>query len=935
MLNLKYIGMLRITDNASVQGAKEYFDASLQQADYYAEGQEIVGQWHGLAAVRLGLEGKVSREAFQCLIENRHPLTGEQLTPRQKADRRPGTDFTFNAPKSVSLLYAVSEDARIMDGFRSAVVATMAEIERDVMTRVRANGSNTDRTTGNLAWAEFMHTTARPVGGVPDPHLHVHAYVPNLTFDAVEGRWKAIQLGSIKGDGAYYEAVFLSRLAIEMRALGYGIEKHGRFWDVAGIPRDLVERFSRRTAEIERAAAQQGITDAVRKAHVGARTRERKAEDLTVTELRDVWLSRLGPLDRKALDVVMADARQAQVPLLGSGTQNAVAHAVLHAFERGSVVPERQMLASALHHSYGDSGPERVKSALDREPLIRRTIEGRRLVSSRQVLAEERAMLDFARAGRLTCRPLGLPAQEPQAGFLNEGQRRVVAHVLGNQDRLVLIRGAAGTGKTTLMREAVAGMEDNGAQVNVFAPTSAARDVLRKEGFAQAETLQRLLVDMEMQKSLAGHVLWIDEAGLVSVPDMARLTRVAQEQHCRIVLSGDSRQHASVARGDALRLLETHAGIKAAQMTEIVRQTGAYRQAVAAASRGQAEESFARFDAMGAVIVAPGDGRLAALAADYCRETRAGHSVLVVSPTHQEKDAATASIRERLVHEGRLGVEARTVTVLRDTGWTQAQRANPAQYEGGEIVGFTQNHRGYRKGEHIAVARGGGHAQVAEKDPRPFPLDAAARFRVYRPDRMELRVGEAIRITENGRSLDGHRLSNGAVYHVGGFDVAGHIRLKENGWILARDFGHLDYGYCSTSVSAQGRTVDTVLVAMGRHSLPAMSAEQFYVTVSRGREAMRLYTDDRQAVREAIGVSKARGSATELMAQSVDRKAAPLTRTERLEAHAASVLRHVAHRAREHVQGAGREDGLRQAGTVVVSTDHRGVMKEHAAHIGG
>jgi len=927
--------MLRITDSASVHGAKEYFDTSLRQADYYAEGQEIVGVWHGHAAERLGLKGAVTREAFRSVIDNRHPETGAQLTPRMKADRRPGTDFTFNAPKSVSLLYALHRDERIVEGFRRAVAGTMEEIERDVKTRVRMKGGNEDRVTGNFAWAEFLHNTARPVGGIPDPHLHIHAYVPNLTFDEAEGRWKAIQLGDTKADGAYFEAAFLSRLAIEMRALGYGVERHGRFWDIAGIPRDLVERFSRRTAEIERAAAEQGITEAARKANVGPRTRERKAEELSLTELRDVWISRLGPRDRKALDLAAAAAETAPVPTLGTAAQDAVTYATDHAFERRSVVPERQMLASALHHAYGDSGPERLRQVLDRADLIRRTIDGRALVSSGKVLTEEQAMLTFAREGRLTCRPLAPARDGPNASCLNEGQRRAVAHVLASKDRVTMIRGGAGTGKTTLMREAVDGMMAGGTQVGVFAPTSAARDVLRKEGFADAETLQRLLIDTEMQKSVAGRVLWIDEAGLVSTPDMARLTQLAQEQHCRIVLSGDSRQHASVARGDALRLLETHAGIRAAEVTQIVRQAGDYREAVREVSTGHAREGFARFEAMGAVIEESGDARFAKLAEAYGREVRAGRSVLVVSPTHREKDAVTAAIRKGLAEDGKLGAVTHGVVALRNTGWTEAQRGDAAQYEGGEVIGFVQNHPGYRKGERVSVAldRDGVPCASGADGRWALPLDQPSRFKVYRPEVLELRSGDVIRITENGATLDGHRLSNGAVYHVGEFDAAGNVQLRENGWTIARDFGHLDYGYCSTSVSAQGRTVDTVLVAMGRESVPAMSQEQFYVTVSRGRHAMRLYTDDKEAVRDAIGTSMARGSATELLAQDLDRKAAPRTRQERLEAHQSeAVMRHVAICARERASELAQGHGLAEAGTVIISSDHRGVVSEHEAH---
>jgi conjugative relaxase-like TrwC/TraI family protein len=919
--------MLRITDSASVQGAKEYFDASLRQADYYAEGQEIVGRWHGLAAARLGLEGSVSREAFQSLIDNRHPATGEQLTPRQKADRRPGTDFTFNAPKSVSLLYALHRDERIVEGFRAAVTATMAEIEKDVMTRVRAHGANEDRMTGNFAWAEFLHTTARPVGGVPDPHLHIHAYVPNLTFDEAEGRWKAIQLGSIKGDGAYYEAAFLSRLAIEMRALGYEIERHGRYWDVGGVPRDLLERFSRRTAEIERMAAEQGVTDAKRKGDVGARTRERKAESLSLSDLRDVWISRLGPKDRKALDLAAATAEASPLPRLGLGKDEAVAHALAHGFERGSVVAERSLLTSALHHAYGDAGPETIRRALDRQPLIRRKVEGRMLVSTPEVLAEETAMLAFAREGRLTCRPLGAADYRIDAGALSAEQCRAVRQILASPDRLTILRGGAGTGKTTLMREAVHGIEASGLRANVFAPTSAARDVLRNEGFATAETLQRLLVDTEMQASVKGAALWIDEAGLVSAPDMGRLLRIADAQHCRVVLSGDSRQHGSVGRGDALRLLETHSGIRPAEVRSIVRQSGRYRDAVADIAAGKPRDAFARFEAMGAIIEEPGENRFTRLAADYAAETRAGRSVLVVSPTHREKDAATRHIRETLHARGALGGEVHHIPVLHDLRWTQAERADAGRYAGGEIIVFNQNAPGHLKGTRGEVVHDAADA-LRLSGPEgmcDLPLHAAARFTVYRPDILELRPGDTIRITANGATLDGHRLVNGAIYHVGAFDPKGNLVLKENGWRVAQTFGHLDHGYCVTSISSQGRTVDTVLVAMGRESIPAASQEQFYVSASRGRHAMRLYTDDRDAVRDAVAHSGARGSATELQSGAVDGKGAPIARQERLKDYVHTAARLCA--ARAHAER-GRQ--AETPPTSLASIDYQGTLQRDA-----
>src|ERR1700683_3253520 len=144
--------MLRITESKNAEAAKQYFGKSMIRSDYYIDGQEIAGQWGGKGAERFGLTGTVDQERYFALCDNLDPSTGEQLTPRQKDNRRVGYDFTFSAPKQVSVLYELSGDQRILDAFRQSVDETMQEIEREMKTRVRSGGKDEDRVTSNMVW---------------------------------------------------------------------------------------------------------------------------------------------------------------------------------------------------------------------------------------------------------------------------------------------------------------------------------------------------------------------------------------------------------------------------------------------------------------------------------------------------------------------------------------------------------------------------------------------------------------------------------------------------------------------------------------------------------------------------------------------------------------------------------------------------------------
>jgi hypothetical protein len=602
----------------------------------------------------------------------------------------------------------------------------------------------------------------------------------------------------------------------------------------------------------------------------------------------------------------------------------AVDYALSHCFERASAVTKAKLLQTALTHSVGKASVEEVKSAAIRDYILQKDRNGRRYVTTRDVLCEERDMTNFVRSGKATRDKLGGANPVNADRELSIEQQEAMRVILNSRDKVTALKGGAGTGKTRLMQATVAAIEKTGKEVFTFAPSAeASRGVLRKEGFAKAETVERLLIDPQMQKQVNGQVLWVDEAGLLSVKDMKRLFDVAKEQNARVILSGDSAQNNAVLRGDALRILEKDAGLNFAMLRQIRRQTNeSYRDAVAAIAEGDTlgkggrtrlEAGVEMLDKMGAIIEAPGENRYRQIAEDYATaisERKQGgefKTALVVSPTHRESDRVTEAIRETLKQSGMLSGKEREFTALRPRNLTEAERTDPVNYTPGEIVQFHQNAKGFRRGERVTVKDAGtAGVTVVRSDGSKtmLPMSEARKLQLYRPEKLAIAEGDRVRITQNGFTREtrrgagkpGDRLNNGAVYEVEGFTRAGDIKLT-NGFIVPKDYGGLAHGYVVTSHASQGKTVDKVLIALGSESLAAANRESFYVSVSRGREGVRLYTDDKTAMMDAVQSSSARLSATELMEDAKPKPQRKPGMTERLFKHAHRVY----HKLRERI----------------------------------
>ena len=840
--------------------ARKYFEEHLAQNDYYAAGEIRPGQWMGAGAERLGLKENVTREQFHALCENLNPETGERLTQRSQKEgqRRVFYDFTCSAPKSVSVLAVTLNDPRLIEAHEAAARLAFRELEMFAATRIRKQGvENRDRVTGNLAAAAFVHDSSRAL----DPQLHTHFTVFNATFDKEERCWKALQARGMYDAIRYGTAVYRNELAKRVQQIGYCIQpaKHG--FEIEGVNDGVLKRFSKRAQqrdavvkEMEEKLGRKLSNDEI--SHAVHQSRAKKIRGISTVEVRERQLAQLSADERQSLQTLHASAHLTRLPRIALVEDQALNHAIAHVFERKSVVPEHELLDVALSQRLGAVDLNHLKAAVKHSENLVKTERG---LSTRQILATELDLIQTVNAGCDSVAPLH-PGYRP-ADWLGEDQRRAIYHVLRTSDRITGLKGLAGTGKTTALRELVAACKEAKIEPLFCAPTVAATDVLRKEGF-EAKTLQSLLLSKPVLTER--QLIVLDEAGAVGMDDMKRLFDGARD--ARIILSGDTGQHASVARGDALRILEQHSDFKSGQLTAIRRQLKAdYRKAVESAAQKRTVEAFAQLERMAAITEVLADGHHDlhdAAAKSYLKALDENKSVLLVAPTWNEIEAVTEKVRAVLKTSGRLAGEEKEFQVFDSLSWTEAQKRDARQYHPGMAIHFHRRGHGFQKSETVtvvAVENDSLKVQRTDGSENLFPLGAGIAFDVGEKRKLKVAAGDKLLLQSNWQK----KFVNGELVEVKA--IQGDSVLLADGRVISADYRTFTHGYAVTSHAAQGKTVDEVLVVASSRSLPAINQEQFYVSISRGRERCQIFTDDSDLLRSHVTHSSARLAAVEAL----------------------------------------------------------------------
>jgi conjugative relaxase-like TrwC/TraI family protein len=862
--------MLTIKPQLNLRNARKYFREHLSTGDYYSAENEITGEWFGQGAEKLGLKGSVGEKEFLRLCDGLNPATGERLTMRKNSTRQSETgqtvanrrvfyDFTLSLPKSVSVV-ALMQDDRILELHNRSVRQALLELEKFASTRIRKSGQDANRPTHNIVTACFRHETSREL----DPHLHTHCVTFNATFDAKENRWKALQVEGMFRVQRFVENCYFHEVAKALRGLGYEIENRGRAFQIKGVPASVVQRFSKRhdqiNSEVQKRLERDGWTGNLKdlKERVACEVRKRKMKESTAEGLRPSWVQQMTPDETAALTALRRVRPHAAAKADVTGV---VTWADEHLFERRSVVHDYELMSAALERGRGqDLSLEDIREAIAQRNYVREKDSTK--LTSREVLGWELEVVVAAHDGRY--RHEALNAGHVPSSALSAEQTVAVRTILGSRDFITLFRGGAGTGKSFALKEVEQGLVAALRPVVVLAPQRQQVEDLQASGLA-AETLARFI---EMKRMSRNAVVIVDEAGQIGGRQLAQLVRIVRANSGRLILSGDTRQHGAVAASDALRAIEKHSGLTPAEIQAIRRQDPkraasaqerrfirGYRSAVKAAALGNIVESFDQLDQLGCIRECKADDRRTALAAEYMASCGRKEHVLVVTQTREEARLVNTVIREKLGNAGQLGRSA-ALDICHPVDLDDAQKRDQRFYEPGQYAFFLRSYGRFAKGDLCPIAAVNDRGVVLEKDGRRTTMrfSATSRITVARSEKMEIAAGDRLQLKFNGKSVEGLRLNNGELVTVqrvrknGALVVVDHTGAHKT---LASNQRLFTRGYAVTSYASQGKTVDTVIMSDAA-SRGATNTNQWYVSISRGRKRVVVFTSSKDDLRAGI-----------------------------------------------------------------------------------
>ena len=345
------------------------------------------------------------------------------------------------------------------------------------------------------------------------------------------------------------------------------------------------------------------------------------------------------------------------------------------------------------------------------------------------------------------------------------------------------------------------------------------------EGRGSNESLQAL------SKNFKNTIIFVDEASLISTNIMHKLTTLQAMLKFRMVLVGDTKQLAAVEAGKPFE--------------QIVRQKDQrHKQAIIAASDGKVKKTFAIHENN---FVETKDLALDS-AAFYMQENKQKRAnTLLISPTRALRDAINNQIRIELQEEGSLKSAEKSLTSLRPKDLSKADSLFVRSYQIGDIFKFNKAYKNnIEKNESLRVkkinsisnslilAKENGKDVLFYLKPN---IDYSNKFIVFTEQQLKLQEDLKIIFTKNNKEFGLINSETAIIKQINSSNAVLQFENNLTKSIPLSALKHIDYGYCITVHSSQGKTYANTIAAINNHPL-LNEQKSWLVTLSRHKDEL-------------------------------------------------------------------------------------------------
>lgn len=900
---------LQVEDEQGIQNHQHDLE-KIMQGD---NGEHLRSVFQGKGAELLGLEG-FNKEQFGDLLHGRLPdgtILGKTGLGGE-ISHRPAWDATLSAPKSVSIMALVAGDKAIIDAHHKAVENTLKFIENTATHCRSADGKWVK--TNNLTVASFTHSASRNL----DAQLHTHNVIMNMTQDE-QGKWRSLEPKAIyqiqKQAGAVYRSYLAHSLTQE---LGYELTpKKDGLYEIKGVPLELIDTMSSRSKEIDRIATEKGYEDAKGREQAALMTRTAK-KNASNKSLNERWqeqskehdLTSLIPTGRQ-LTQEQAEADPAMI-----AARHDVELAIKHLTTYEAVITKEAVLDFTLKLINGAYTPGHTEKVVDemiakkelmpslvnrdgyKQEISYTTPEAHRKESFAVALMEQglnqfKAPIVSDKAIKNHIKAMRESAELNGTAELNHGQLEGMKNVLTTKAQFIAIQGYAGVGKTFLWRETKQLAESAKYTVKGFAPTGSAAEKLFQDSGIKSQTIDSFVFQnqgslnqnasgkgtrQESKQLKADKEIWvIDEAGLANARHFIDMMMLARKSGARVVFQGDGAQLGAIEWGKLFKILQEH-GMPTSVLDDILRQKGAVRDAVYNVLDKDYKKAMANLGER----VAETEDRIGSLVEDWRHLSKEDRDkALIIVPDLENKAAATTQLRIALQEKNELGQDAATATVLLDSKLSDPQKGDGRFYEPGMIVQFNRDNKekGIQKGDRYTVDHNADGNEInkvlliSEKGERiEWNPTAVTKNRylvdVYKTKSIALAINDKLRWTKTNSAIGLRNADKGKVIAIDKngksitveFDRGGKKLTKTLDLSKDRTF---DHGYIETAFGAQGLDSKHVFAIAESWRRNLVNEKSFYVKLSRTKDMIKIYTDNKGKLTKALERTGEKTSAIE------------------------------------------------------------------------